>query len=265
MPDTRLTVVSCNLRVDAGPREPAQAWPLRRPVVSAIIRQLAPDFLGTQEGNFPQLQDLRLDLPGYRFIGQGREGGSRGEFVAIFYRTDRFAPLEEGNFWLSDTPEIVGSRTWGNRYIRMATWGRFSDRQHQREIMVLNTHWDHEVPGARENSARLIRNRVAGWPAGVPVVVTGDFNAVAGRDRAYDLMVQDGFFQDTWTAAAERLGDPLLDTFHDFQPARREGRRIDWILSRGPLRTVDTEIVAGSFDGHHPSDHFPVVARLDYT
>ena len=265
MPDPQLTVVSYNLRVDAGPREPAQSWAARLPLVLESIRRLEPDFLGTQEGLISQLEDLRRALPGYRFVGQGREGGLRGEFAAIFYRADRFAPLEQGDFWLSDTPDAPGSSTWGNRYRRMATWGRFFDRRHRRELLVLNTHWDHEVPAAREKSAALMRHRVAHWPAGLPVVVTGDFNAVADADPAYRLMVEDGFFQDTWSVAAARRGDPTLDTFHDFQPPRHENRRIDWILTRGPWRTVDVEIVGDSFGGRFPSDHFPVVARLDYT
>lgn len=264
MSDAHLTVATFNLRVDAGARTPAQAWTVRRPLVSASIRRCAPDILGTQEGLFSQLQDLRQDLPEYRFIGQGREGGSRGEFVAIFYRSDRFAPVAEGNFWLSDTPDVPGSSTWGNCYKRMATWAQFSDRLSQRELMVLNTHWDHEVPAARDKSAGLIRERILRWPAGLPVVVTGDFNAVADADPSYRLMMQDGFLHDTWTTAAARPGDPVLNTFHDFQPPRRESRRIDWILTRGPLRTVSVEIVNDTDGDRCPSDHFPVVARLNY-
>lgn len=264
MTDTHLTVATFNLRVDAGARAPSQAWPVRRPLVGESIRHFDPDILGTQEGLISQLMDLRRDLPEYCFVGQGREGGSQGEFVAIFYRADRFAPLEEGHFWLSDTPDLAGTSTWGNRYKRMATWVRFSDRLWEREIIVLNTHWDHEVPAAREKSAGLIRERVGHWPAEVPVVVMGDFNAIAGQDRAHDLMVQDGFFQDTWTTAVKRSGDPLLDTFHDFQPHRRAGRRIDWILTRGPLHPHGVEIVSWQGGGLYPSDHFPVVARLNY-
>jgi endonuclease/exonuclease/phosphatase family metal-dependent hydrolase len=265
MPEPKLTVVSYNLRVDAGPREPSQSWGARLPLVLESIRRLEPDFLGTQEGLISQLEDLRLGLPGYRFLGQGREGGREGEFAAIFYRADCFARLEEGDFWLSDTPDTPGSSTWGNRYRRMVTWGRFFDLRHHRELLVLNTHWDHEVPAAREKSAALMRHRVAHWPTDLPVVVTGDFNAVAGTDPAYGLMVGDGFFQDTWAVVAARQGDPTLDTFHDFHAPRHESRRIDWILTRGPLSTVGVQIVGDSFAGRFPSDHFPVVARLDYT
>jgi endonuclease/exonuclease/phosphatase family metal-dependent hydrolase len=264
MPNPQLTIVSYNLRVDAGPREPSQSWAARLPLVIESIRRLVPDFLSTQEGLFSQLQDLRLGLPEYSFVGQGREGGSSEEFAAIFYRTDRFAPLEVDNFGLSDTPDVPGSSTWGNRYRPKVTWGRFSDARHGPELVVLNTHWDHEVPAAREKSAALIRQRAARWPAGLPVVVTGDFNVVAGADPAYDLLMTDGFFQDTWFAAAARQCDPSLDSFNDFQPARRESRRIDWILSRGPWRTASVEVAADALDGGFASDHFPVVARLDF-
>jgi endonuclease/exonuclease/phosphatase family metal-dependent hydrolase len=264
MRESSLTVATFNLRVAAGPREPAQAWLVRRPLVRDSIRQFAPDLLGTQEGLFAQLQDLRVDLPEYRFVGQGRDGGSQGEFAAIFYREDRFVPLETGHFWLSDFPDQVASSTWGTRYRRMATWARLSDRQAQRDLIVLNTHWDHEVPIAREKSAWLIRERLARWPAELPVVVTGDFNAAAGHELSYDLLVRDGFLRDTWTTAVEHNGDPELNSFNDFGAPQRKGRRIDWVLTRGPLHTASVEVIDNRAAGQYPSDHFPVMTRLTY-
>ena len=121
---------------------------------------LRPDLIGTQEGLYPQIKDIAADQPAYDWIGLGRDGGSRGEFMAIFYRRDRFEPLEYEHFWLSDTPDVIASSTWGNGVRRMVTWAKFRDRTTGREFYFWNTHLDHEVQFAREKSAELIRQRI---------------------------------------------------------------------------------------------------------
>ena len=94
---------------------PPNAWPVRRPLMREVIRQIAPDVIGTQEGLYEQLKDIAADLPEYDWIGLGREGGSRGEFMAVFYRKARFEPLAFDHFWLSGTPEVIGSEYVGRQ------------------------------------------------------------------------------------------------------------------------------------------------------
>jgi endonuclease/exonuclease/phosphatase family metal-dependent hydrolase len=48
-----------------------------------------------------------------------------------------------------------------------------------------------------------------------------------------------------------------------FKALAKEGKRIDWILARGPVATHRTEIVTFSKNGQFPSDHCPVVAWLE--
>ncbi len=262
-PDTPFTVATYNVRVDAGARTPALAWSARRAKVAAVIRQAAPDLLGTQEALGPQVRDLADALPSHRWVGTGRDGEENGEYMALFYRPERFALIESSNFWLSDIPDRP-SATWGNRYRRMVTWARFHENFSGRECVVANTHFDHESEAARTKGADLLRRFAARWPDNLPVVVTGDFNAEAGHSTTHAQLTGDGFFRDAWEAAAERRGDVALDTFNDFQPPRREARRIDWILLRGPVRADSIEIVNDTDDGCTSSDHFPVVARLAF-
>ncbi len=254
-----LTVMTYNLRF-ASPKPP-NAWPQRRPLMVELIKQVAPDVFGTQEGLYGQLQDLAADLPAFQWIGLGRDGGSRGEFMAVFYRTARLEPLAFDHFWLSDTPEAMGSKTWGPKLARMVTWVKFRDRQAGREFYFVNTHFDHQVQEAREKSAQLVRQRVAGFEAGVPVLLVGDFNAAAGRNKAYAMLTDDKFFTDTWTTAHERVNEGI-GTFNGFKAVERGGPRIDWILSRGEVAVDQIEIVTFSRDGQFPSDHCPVVAKL---
>lgn len=255
-PET-LCVMTFNLRYASQSRP--NSWPERRPVMKACIEKYLPDLIGTQEGLYQQLKDIAHDLPQYTWLGTGRDGGSRGEFMAIFYKPDRFEPLEYDHFWLSDTPNVIASSTWGNTCRRMVTWIRFRDKRTNTEFYFWDTHLDHEVQLAREKGADLIRERVESLRTSLPVILAGDFNATAGANKAYDILVGSGLFQDLWLAARERRNE-AINTFHGFNGPKQGGVRIDWILGRGIAEVVAAETVTFSQDGQFPSDHFPVIA-----
>lgn len=257
--DDTLCVMTYNLRY-ASPKPP-NAWPTRRPLVREVIQSVAPDVIGTQEGVYAQLLDVAADLPDYDWLGLGRDGGSRGEFMAVFFRRVRLEPLAFDHYWLSDTPEVIGSRTWGPTLARMVTLVKFRDRRNGREFYFINTHFDHQVQVAREKSATLVRRRVEEWNTTLPVLLVGDFNARAGQNPAYDILTGDGFFRDTWDTAKERKGEGLA-TFNGFKAIQKDGARIDWILTRGNVTASRTEINTFTRDGQFPSDHFPVVTWL---
>ncbi len=254
-----LRIMTFNLK-NAAPAT-VNSWADRRPVMRECIRAAAPDIFGTQEGLYVQLKDLTADLPEYEWIGTGRDGGSRGEFMAIFFREERFEPLEFDHFWLSDTPDVVASTSWGNANRRMVTWVRFKDRRTSREFYVWNTHLDHQVQLAREKGAALIRQRVEALATPLPVILLGDFNAIAGANKAYDILLEGQFFADAWKTAAVRRGENIK-TFHNYRgPVPGEGR-IDWILVRGQVSVTAIEILTFNRNGQYPSDHFPVVADM---
>ena len=255
-----LRVATFNLRF-ASTNKP-NSWPERRPVMRACIEEMAPDVMGTQEGVYPQLKDIAADLPAYEWIGLGRDGGSRGEFMAIFYRKARLEALEYDHFWLSDTPNVIASTNWGNTNRRMTTWVRVRERASGREFYVFNTHLDHALRSAREKGALLIRQRVQEVATNnLPVLLIGDFNAEPGKEKTYDLFLEGNFFTDTWRTAHIRRNDDL-DTFHNFKGAKKGSFRIDWILTRGPWECDANEVVVFSRENQFPSDHHPVLARL---
>ncbi len=239
----------------------ANAWPKRRAGVVEVIREQKPGIIGTQEGLHHQLLYMDKELAEYKWIGVGREGRKRGEFMAIFYRSDRLKPMEEKHFWLSDTPKVVGSASWGNTVKRMVTWVRFLDRKTHKEFYFWNTHFDHRSQPSREKSALLISKRVAALQTKLPVILVGDFNAVAKANRAYDTLTTTGGFKDTFVSAKEKVNADW-NTFNSFLKTKKGKRRIDWVLTRGPVQVNRTEIVL--FDGFKqiPSDHQPVTAWL---
>lgn len=256
---TILDVMTFNVRY--AHTTPPDLWPDRRPVVRGVIERRRPDLIGTQEVLYTQLTDMAADLPAYEWIGLGREGGSRGEFMAVFYLRDRFDPLAYDHFWLSDTPATIGSASWGNRIPRMVTWVRFRERTTGRELVFVNTHFDHESQPARERSAELLLERLRAFGDTTPVILVGDFNAAAGSNPVHDRLTGVDAFADSWVV----LGLPdTLKTFHAFRgvEAARGAGRIDWILTRGPVEVLSSEIITDARDGQYPSDHFPVVARL---
>lgn len=260
-PVLELRVMSYNLRY-ASP-QPPNAWPDRRPAMRELIRREDPDVIGTQEGLYAQLRELAADLTGYDWIGLGREGGSRGEFMAVFYRKDRFEPVAFDHFWLSDTPDVVGSITWGHQFRRMVTWVRFRDRRSGREFEFWNTHLDHQVEGARQRAAQLIRDRLALTDPAIPLLLVGDFNCPAGASPAYSILTADAGLSDTWSLAPERRNEDL-NTFNGFAPPVRQSVRIDWILARRPAAVTAAGIVDHDGLATAPSDHFAVTATVRF-
>jgi endonuclease/exonuclease/phosphatase family metal-dependent hydrolase len=271
MPDASLTTdviraMSFNIRYGTA-ADGEHAWPLRRELTFRVIREFAPTVLGVQEALQFQLDETGDVLPDHGMVGVGREDGVElGEYSAIFYDRQRLELLEHDTFWLSDTPAVPGSMSWGNRITRIATWARFRDRVTSATFYVFNTHWDHESQPSRERSAALIieRIRARAHPED-PVLLMGDFNA--GEDNAA--------FQALLAPRDAVPGNvPLYDTFRAVHPAAREtgtfnafrgdrsGPKIDAILASPEWQTLDAAIVLLEENGRYPSDHYPVTAVL---
>ncbi|MBX3748456.1 MAG: endonuclease/exonuclease/phosphatase family protein [Opitutaceae bacterium] len=258
---TPFTVKAMTYNIQVAGTQPPHAWALRLPLMVRLLQRETPDVIGTQEGRYEQVRDLATALPDYDWIGVGRDGGSEGEFMAVFYRRARFEPVAFDHFWLSDTPAVVGSATWGNQYRRMVTWVRFRERATNREFEVWNTHFDHEVEPARVKSAALIRQRLAATDR--PLLLLGDFNCVAGRSVAYTELTVGAGLTDAWNVARRR-GPEDLNTFNGHKGPQRRGERIDWILGRAVAAVDETAILDYAEAGLAPSDHYPVTAQVTF-
>jgi endonuclease/exonuclease/phosphatase family metal-dependent hydrolase len=250
-----LRVMSFNVRLLTDVDGPNQ-WRYRRDLAATMIRRQHPDVIGTQELVAGQGDDLVARLPHYAWFGEGRRGGRGDEHMGVFYRRDRLRVVESGNFWLSDTPEVPGSITWGNPFPRMVTWALFERIADHRRFYLFNTHLPYREGdvAARVHCVQAIRQRLRTLPKDIPVVVTGDFNN-APIGPVHDIMATD--LQDAWIGAPRRQGPDA--TFHAF--TGKPDHRIDWILFRG-LKAVRAETVTTHRGALYPSDHFPVVAEL---
>jgi endonuclease/exonuclease/phosphatase family metal-dependent hydrolase len=257
-------VMSFNIRYGTAD-DGENAWSRRRDLVVETIRSFDPDVLGLQEALRDQLDELATALPGYAEIGVGRDDGARkGEYAAILFRSERFAPIDSGTFWLSDEPGSPGSATWGNRIPRVCTWVTLRDRRSGAETLVLNTHLDHESAVSRERAAAMIASRADAVRAGREIVVTGDFNAPPDSRPLATLRATAGTtppgLRDAFAVAHPDSADP--GTFHGFEGIATGGR-IDAILVSGGWQVREAGVIRASREGRYPSDHFPVTAILE--
>jgi len=264
---SQLRTMTFNIRYAAAD-DGDNRWARRRDLVGRTIRRFSPDLLATQEGVDLQLRDLQGQLGDYTLVGAGRDDGQQqGEFVAIFFRHSRFSVVEQGHFWLSETPDMPGSKGWDGGQPRMVTWCALRDAEAPRELLhVLNTHFDFRGETARHESAKLLRCRVVSLGLQRPIIVMGDFNC--GEDDLPYRALLDG---ENETSAANTLVDAYRSrhlrngqpeaTRHDFG-RQTAGARMDWILHSRRLETLRADIDRTAYNGRFPSDHYPVTAVL---
>ncbi|MBK8976157.1 MAG: endonuclease/exonuclease/phosphatase family protein [Planctomycetes bacterium] len=254
-----LRVLTFNIRYGAAD-DGADSWRFRRDLVADVIRRHRPHVVGLQEALDFQVGYLRAELPGYGFVGQGREGGTAGEYAGVLFDRERLELLRSGDFWLSPTPAVVGSVGWDAALTRMVTWAVLRDRATDTVFRVWNTHFDHRGREARTRSGELLGARVAGSP--LPDVVLGDLNA--GEDSDALRALRAAGLRDTFRESAGPAPDATgVGTFHGFRGGTG-GAKIDYVLIDDGFESVAAEIDRTARDGHHPSDHYPVAAALRF-
>jgi endonuclease/exonuclease/phosphatase family metal-dependent hydrolase len=252
---------SFNLRYGTA-RDGENSWPQRVDFVQDLLREARPDLLGVQEAMAFQLTAVGEALPGYEYWGRPRTANRDGEQCGIWYRLDRYRRVDSGHFWLSPTPEVVGSRGWDAALPRMASWVVLEDLQDGSELLVCNTHFDHRGAEARLESARLLARRLPELAAGRPIVLLGDFNASYESAPWQALAGEGAPLLDSYLAVSATAEDPLgSGTFHGFS-GQPDGRRIDWVLVSPGVVVEEAEVLRPRRGERSPSDHEPVRAQL---
>lgn len=253
-----LKAMTFNLRLATGD-DGANVWSKRKDFAVKVIRDERPDVLGVQEAQPIQVDELVAALPEYVNVGVSRRPDGSDEFSAIYFRRDRFHLSDAGTLWLSDTPTIPGSTTWGNSLPRIATWVRLFDRTDQRRLIIINTHWDHESQPARLNSGKLLAAKVHQLSGDAePVIVMGDFNAMP-NNPAMVALVEQGGLRDTFNVAHPNEAD--ISTFNGFGRVPN-GPKIDAVLVSPQWQVEDAKIIRTRDGELFPSDHWPVTATV---
>jgi len=256
---TAVKVMSFNIRLGSA-NDGDDSWPHRRELVAETIRAYAPDFLGLQEAERAQLDELLKAFPEYAAIGVGRAADGGGEYSSVLYRRSRFDVASSGTYWLSPMPSEPGSKGWGNGPPRICTWVRVFDRQTERRFYVYNTHWDHRSQPARLQGAQLMAERIAAREApSDPFLVMGDFNA--GEENPARLALAEAGLHDAFDELNPE--ETVIGTFNGFK-GRTDGAKIDAVLISEHWKPQQATIDRTEDQGRFPSDHFPVTATLSF-
>ena len=241
------TAITMNMRFGLARDGDHNGWLYRKEVVRQFLDRHRATFMGFQELNHFQMGFLQRQLTAHHFIGWYNPVVQWWQSNGIFYDT-AWDCLKWKHHFLSHTPDVE-SKLPGSKWPRQCVMGLF---QHQGgRVIMANTHFDFDE-AVQEQSARLVVSFLEAFPAGIPVIITGDFNAAPGS-AAYRYFKANGF--------SEVFENHYATTFHEFK-GRQTRRHIDWILFRGPLEVTHREILTDSFGGRFPSDHYPVMARF---
>jgi len=243
-PDTSLVAMSFNVWVNAA------SWQQRAPSVLSVINSACPDTFGVQEADGKWMTYLSEHLPDYAYVGEGRNGGTSGEYSAVFYRTDVFTLLESDTKWLSDTPDVV-SKYEESSYRRIFTYALLERKSDGKKIMHVNTHLDHTSAEARKKQTAVLVSFL-NQHKDVPVLVSGDFNATL---FATDIagMLNAGF---ETSAKVALSSDGMAATFST--------KVIDYIFVREKtVKVYEYRVDRSKPNGIQPSDHNPIYIRYD--
>jgi len=257
-----VTVMSYNIRLDTE-ADGVNQWKNRTSKVVALLKKYNPDLLGVQEAMHNQMMDLQKELPDYAFVGVGRDDGKeKGEYSAIFYKKDQFEVLKQNTFWLSETPEVPGSKSWDAAITRVVTFALLKDKTTGKSFIYSNTHFDHVGKEARKQSASIIKIYLKGFVAGasaegIPILVSGDFNSEP-TDAPYLTMIDGEHLK----LIDSRPIDNLTGTFCGFELDKIPCRTIDYIFHSKHWEASGYKVIQDHDGKYYPSDHLPVFVTL---
>lgn len=246
-------IISYNIRTLSDDGE--NSWQFRREATKNMLERHSPDAFGLQEARLPHMQYIDSVCPQYARVGVARDDGKeRGEFMAIYYKKERFELLDSGTFWLSETPDKV-SRGWDAAYNRITTWVKLRDKSTGKEFFYFNTHFDHRGRVAQTESAKLIVKKIKEIAGDkYPIFLTGDFNVEVDNEILRPLF-------DSMNYA--RTTAPISDNKGSYNAYGKVDRDIiiDHIFYSdcgavcNEFRTLD-----GDYGAKFISDHYPVEA-----
>ncbi|MBD7964883.1 endonuclease/exonuclease/phosphatase family protein [Fictibacillus norfolkensis] len=254
-----MKVMTFNIRVDI-PGLQENAWGDRYKGVSQLINDESPVIVGMQEANESMIRDVMQNLSIYDWTGEPRRRGDEG--TPIFYRTDLFTLLDSDTFWLSETPNEVGSMSWNTSYPRVCTWAELSLIEGPNtRFRVFNTHLDHMSEEARVQGIKLIGETIhrLNQTSHLPFLLMGDFNDVPSS-KTFQYCEKELQLKKAFKTMGENIEDRL--TFHDFK-GDVQGEPIDFIFTSQDVMISQSKIIRTKMEHGYPSDHYPVTVEIE--
>lgn len=263
-------VMSCNIRV-ALPDDSAKGvgWDNRKDVCIEIIKRQNPDIICTQEVINVQDKDLAEAFPAYFSFGfagpdmdaypVGYHGIAKN---VILFSKERYELISTGNYWLSETPHVAASKSWGTARARHCNWVRLLDKRTGKEFRVMNIHLDHISQEAKEAQIGMILNEASQYQKDFPQLLIGDFNA--RMENPVVKSITAAGWSDIY--AEMHPENPNIRSYHGFKGLHDDSGdtgRIDFIFSFGPIKALDAKMIKDEIGGMYPSDHYFLMADIE--
>ena len=252
--------MSFNLRADSI-IDINNRWKNRSKIVYEVIKKYDCDVIGLQEVTDRMFEDIHDNLTAYQIIGEGRSRKYFNERNNIAAKKE-YSLSERSTFWLSSTPEKVGSSIWYSLFPRICTTA-IVGFNNGINVRIYNTHLDCLLPYAREYGLKKILQYIQEQyeKEKLPCILMGDFNASPKSKLINGLST--GMYNDRHLVAVQDSKKELYNeaTMGHFK-GKTSGMHIDYIFVSEEFDIKDVEIVRYNQKGKYPSDHYPIVTEL---
>lgn len=214
----------------------------------ALICKYMPDTVGVQEATEEWMTALREALADYYgFVGEGCEGGNKGEHTAILYAKAKYNLVESGTKWFSHTPDKV-FKLPDSGHFRVFTWALLEDQETGARYLHVNTQLDGTA--TRSDQVKLLMQFLKGYND-VAVVLTGDMNTTLEADELQFLQEQ---------------GLATKPNFKELEQLPLYGRGnhvVDWIFATKDCIALTNYITDNNYIfGGYTSDHCSYYAEF---
>ncbi len=253
-------IISSNIRFD-NPNDGQHIWKNRKNLLVEIINDFESDILSTQEGRQMQLNDLAASLKNLNLVDRHRQWIAERMYPCIFINPNTVRIDRSGDVWLSDTPDVPGSYSFGSAFPRLCTWiaGQFININ--QAFFLVNVHLDNFFAETRSKQIEvLIKEVKKNNNQNLPLILCGDFNeSPFGQVRR---IINNGFkdLYDPWFM----LNKKEDASHHSFKGSLKNNERIDWIMVDKKLRCHNIHLDKSSQNNLYPSDHYPLKGTFSF-
>lgn len=255
-----LSLISSNIRFDS-PNDGPRSWAYRRNFLAKILLEYGPQIIGTQEGRIDQLQDLHSLLPDFLLLDQHRPWIKERMYPCLYIRREFFEVLDSGDTWLSETPDVVASKSFNSTFPRLMTWAKLQIKESTSKILVINTHLDHIEETTRIEQCQVLINQINRlWDKTSFLILLGDFNTSPYSEVMKLILNELPELQDSW-----KIQNKIEEaSFHAFLGTVDYAQRIDWIMTDKRFEVLESHMDKRQEKGIYPSDHYPVITKVKF-
>lgn len=226
----------------------------RAPRLKALLYEQVADVIGFQEVTPPWMRHISNDYgEKYEIYNKYRDTEKR-EGCTILWKKDKYELIDQGCFWFSDTPWV--SSMGGDTVChckRICTWVILSEKDSLKRFALFNMHFGFG-DSYQLDSVELL-HKTAVTVGEKNTLMLGDFNFGPGS-VAYQRAAE--YFDD----ANALLENDQRSTYHGYGTCA--DARIDHLfLMRGGARPTAYKLLAQSYCGKYPSDHYGIMFNIE--